>query len=214
MTVEDIRTVARNALPFSSAAEVGQMWERVALDWATEKSDSGHICLVREKVAELVGHLPPDSVFLELASGANNKAYYPKGFDFARVIATDISKEMLTFLGQTNPDIKKKIIADARVTLPFLSDSVDAALCFFGMRYFENQEEVLRQLIRVTKPGGYIGVADYDYYVYDGAVCTFDPCRLQVAILADGHLVTVQQLSQPLFKGTPTLYFLTIVVKK
>jgi len=214
MSIEDV-PASRKDLSFRLVGEIGLMWGEKACQWAAKnKSEGEHLCQIRKRVAELVGHLSSDSVVLELASGANNKAYYPGEFNFRRVIATDISEEMLTLLAKTNLGIENRMVADARVTLPFLSNSVDTALCFFGMRYFENQEEVLRELIRVTKPGGHIGIADYDSYVYEGAVCVFDPCRLQGAVLADGHFVTVKQLSQPLLEGSPILYFLTIGVKK
>jgi SAM-dependent methyltransferase len=46
--------------------------------------------------------------------------------------------------------------------LPFADDSFDCAVSQFGLMYFENQENAIREMIRVLRPGGSLAVVVWD----------------------------------------------------
>ncbi len=55
-----------------------------------------------------------------------------------------------------------KVIADIRETLPFEADSIDAILSRYGIKdnTLEQQQRILRKLLRILKPGGVLVIAD------------------------------------------------------
>ncbi|KUK82673.1 MAG: Methyltransferase type 11 [Microgenomates bacterium 39_6] len=174
--------------------EVAHFWDRQACAWATGNLVEGrHANLIGRMVEELVSPLSDRAEILELASGANNLKYYPVHFDFSRVIAVDISSRMLKYLRFGNPAIQT-INADARDLLPFQDESFDLALSFFSMRYLENQEAVIKELTRVVKPGGRVGIADYDDFLYGCEVRAFNARKQQQIIRQTGCLVEFSRL--------------------
>lgn len=190
--------------------EVMAQWDNKACAWGTGNLiEQCHVRLVNKAVRPLIENLTSNARVLEIASGANNLGYYPSAFNFERVFATDISPKMLRYLKGKCSGIKT-VIADARDYLPFEEDSFDLALCFFAMRYFENQEEVLSELIRVVKPNGHICIVDYDNYVYNGPVCAFNANRLLGIVGSIGHLAFVHRLAGPAYRCEPALDFLEI----
>ncbi len=60
-------------------------------------------------------------------------------------------------------------IADAEA-LPFPDASFDAVLSIFGVMFTPNQEQAARELIRVCKPGGRIGLANWTPESFIGQV--------------------------------------------
>ena len=190
--------------------EVMVQWDSKACAWGTGNLiEQSHVHLVNKAVRPVIENLTPNATILEIASGANNLGYYPSAFNFERVFATDISPKMLKYLREKCSGIKT-VIADARDHLPFEEDSFDLALCFFGMRYFENQEDVVSELIRVVKPKGHICIVDYDNYVYNGPVCAFNANRLLEVVDSVGHLGFVHRLAGPSYGCEPALDFLEI----
>jgi ubiquinone/menaquinone biosynthesis C-methylase UbiE len=73
----------------------------------------------------------------------------------AKIAATDINDEMLKIAreklaGDTNMEFS---VADAS-ELPFADNSFDSAVCQFGMMFFPDKVQALREVHRVLKPGG------------------------------------------------------------
>lgn len=211
MSIEWLTLTEETPAQIKPLSEVVKLWDSKACAWSTGNLiEPNHVGLVRKSVGPLIENLTPEARIFELASGANNQRYYPARFNFGRVIAADISPKMLRYLRPKCLGIKT-VLADAGDTLPFKDQTFDLALCFFGMRYFENQEEVVNELLRVVKPGCHIGIADYDNYIYEGAVCAFSSRRLLEFVGSLGQTAFIHRLANPSCKVNPGLDFLEII---
>ncbi len=75
-------------------------------------------------------------------------------------VGIDINDGMLNIARSKSTSIEW-INAPAE-TLPFEDGSFNCALCQFGLMYFENQENAIREMMRVLKPGGVMAIAVWD----------------------------------------------------
>ena len=83
------------------------------------------------------------------------------------VAGVDIAPGMLTVARQIEPAIDwKQSPADA---LPFAEKSFDAVVCQFGLMYFPDPEESLREIQRVLVSGGHLAIAVFDSLDYNPA---------------------------------------------
>lgn len=139
-------------IPFvRSLRTIGEYWNSVAQAWYTHEplgDKEGIITLIQKQLWPFLNCLDKKNSVLDIAAGANNAVYYPAGFDMSIVTALDASPEAL----KSNPSGHKKL-ADARMPLGYPDDSFDAVISIFGMRYFENQEAVALEALRVLKLG-------------------------------------------------------------
>ena len=116
---------------------------------------------LRHDVASRVA-LPPGARLLDVATGTGQQA-----FAFAEkageVVGIDQSEAMLRIARRKNrfPNVSFQL-ADA-AELPFEDDSFDAACVSFALHEMPSsvRERVVRQMARVTKPGGSITIVDY-----------------------------------------------------
>jgi ubiquinone/menaquinone biosynthesis C-methylase UbiE len=107
-------------------------------------------------------HLDEAQEVLEVGCGIGvGPAYIAKRFD-CRVVAVDISEKMLSWARQR---ARREGVAD-RITfrqadireLPFDDDRFDAVIAESVLAFVEDKEAAILELIRVTKPGGYVGL--------------------------------------------------------
>ena len=72
------------------------------------------------------------------------------------VIGLDLNEAMLTVAGRVNPDIdwRRGNVA----ALPFPDSSFDTVLCQMALMFFPDRPAALREMARVTRPGGSVGV--------------------------------------------------------
>ena len=76
------------------------------------------------------------------------------------VIGVDINEGMLNIAREKEPHIDwQKAPAEL---LPFEDDSFDCAVCQFGLMYFDNREEALREMMRVLRPDGSLAFVVWD----------------------------------------------------
>jgi ubiquinone/menaquinone biosynthesis C-methylase UbiE len=76
------------------------------------------------------------------------------------IVGIDINEGMLKIARSKSPSVEwLKAPAEA---LPFEDDSFDCAVSQFGLMYFENQENAIREMIRVLRPGGSLAVVVWD----------------------------------------------------
>ncbi len=107
-------------------------------------------------------HLGEAQEVLEVGCGIGvGPAYIAKRFG-CQVMAMDISEKMLSWARER---ARREGVADrvafrkASVSkLPFEDDRFDAVIVESVLAFVEDKEAAIRELIRVTKPGGYVGL--------------------------------------------------------
>lgn len=78
----------------------------------------------------------------------------------AAVTGLDPNEGMLAVARRLEPKIDwRDGVAEA---IPFEDDSFDAVTCQFGLMFFEDRVQALKEMWRVTKPGGRLVVATWD----------------------------------------------------
>jgi SAM-dependent methyltransferase len=127
------------------------------------------LLMMGEQLAETVDLKPGESV-LDVASG-NGNAALAAARRFADVTALDYVP-MLLEEGRKRAEAEGLAIdfveGDAE-NLPFEDASFDVALSTLGVMFAPDQEKAARELLRVVRPGGTIGMANWvpDGYVAD-----------------------------------------------
>jgi SAM-dependent methyltransferase len=161
----ELATPPSPAKPTAVAGEIdyGAIKQRQQATWAS--GDYGIIGttlqIVGEALAEAVDLRAGERV-LDVAAG-NGNATLAAARRFAQVISTDYVSQLLE-KGAARAlaeglEIQFKI-ADAE-ELPFDDESFDVALSTFGVMFAPNQAQVARELLRVVRPGGRIGLANW-----------------------------------------------------
>ncbi|MEM6441045.1 MAG: class I SAM-dependent methyltransferase [Pseudomonadota bacterium] len=117
--------------------------------------------IVGERLAE-AADLRPDDRVLDVAAG-NGNASLAAARRFCKVVSTDYVETWLK-AGMARAEAEKLPIAfrvaDAE-DLPFDDGSFDAVLSTFGVMFTADQEAAAAELIRVCRPGGRIGLANW-----------------------------------------------------
>jgi len=145
---------------------VRQEWGDARTIAAWRKWDLQHQITTRHATLAIVeaAQVKPGIEVLDLASGSGEpaltlaEAVRPSG----QVAATDLVPEMLRIAeenakqrGLTNIAFRQ---ADAEA-LPFPDERFDVVTCRFGVMYFPNLAQALREIRRVLKPGGRVAFA-------------------------------------------------------
>ncbi|KOU19553.1 ubiquinone biosynthesis methyltransferase UbiE [Streptomyces sp. WM6368] len=117
----------------------------------------GQARLWRKEVAKAVGARPGHTV-LDLAAGTATSSL-PFAATGAYVVPCDFSLGMLM-------EGKKKhawlpLTAGDATKLPFKDDSFDTVTISFGLRNVQDTDAALRELYRVTKPGGQVVICEF-----------------------------------------------------
>ena len=117
--------------------------------------------IVGESLAEAVD-VRADERVLDVAAG-NGNATLAAARRFAKVTSTDYVPALLEkgkIRAQAeNYDVKFEV-ADAE-NLPFAADSFDVALSTFGAMFTPDHTRPAREMLRVVRPGGRIGLANW-----------------------------------------------------
>lgn len=100
----------------------------------------------------------PGMRILDLAAGTGWSSR-PLADAGAFVVPADLSFGMLSEGKRHHPDLPF-VNADA-LTLPFADDAFDAVSVSYGIRNFEDTDGALRELLRVTRPGGVAVVLEF-----------------------------------------------------
>ena len=100
----------------------------------------------------------PGMRVLDLAAGTgtSSEAYADAGVD---VVACDFSLGMLKVGKRRRPDID--FVAGDATALPFADNSFDATTISFGLRNVNEPRKALAEMLRVTKPGGKLVIAEF-----------------------------------------------------
>ncbi len=111
----------------------------------------------RRIVVDAVNARPGQRVLdLAAGTGTSSEPYADAGID---VVACDFSLGMLTVGKRRRPDIN--FVAGDATNLPFADNSFDASTISFGLRNVNEPGMALTEMLRVTKPGGSLVVAEF-----------------------------------------------------
>ena len=116
----------------------------------------------RKKTVEAVSAVRGQKILdIAAGTGTSSEPFADLGAD---VIAADLSEGMLAVGRKRRPDIT---FVQADVTnLPFEDESFDAVTMSYGLRNVADYDKALRELLRVTKPGGRIVVLEFSTPVF------------------------------------------------
>jgi demethylmenaquinone methyltransferase / 2-methoxy-6-polyprenyl-1,4-benzoquinol methylase len=111
----------------------------------------------RRIVVEAVGARPGRKVLdLAAGTGTSSEPYADAG---VHVVACDFSLGMLRVGKRRRPDID--FVAGDATRLPFADNSFDAVTISFGLRNVNEPDTALAEMLRVTKPGGRLVIAEF-----------------------------------------------------
>lgn len=103
--------------------------------------------------------LPEEPVALDLASGTGDFSQLLRArLSQARAIAVDLTEPMLRLARKQG--VTDAACADARA-LPFADGSFHCVFIGYGLRNFPNLEAAVREIARVTRPGGLMVSLDF-----------------------------------------------------
>ncbi len=140
-------------------AEVAAMFDDVArrYDLTNDVLSLGLDRRWRTRVVEAVGAAPGDRI-LDLAAGTGTSSQ-PFADDGAFVVPCDFSLGMLRVGKSARPALG--FTAGDGTRLPFADDTFDAVTISFGLRNIVDPDGGLRELLRVTRPGGRLVVCEF-----------------------------------------------------
>jgi demethylmenaquinone methyltransferase/2-methoxy-6-polyprenyl-1,4-benzoquinol methylase len=140
-------------------SEVAAMFDSVAskYDRANDLLSFGQTHRWRIKVRDAVAPKRGQSV-LDLAAGTGSSSI-AFNLEGVRVVASDFSQGMLAEGRKRHPELEF-VFADA-TNLPFAANEFDATTISFGLRNVVDVEKALREMFRVTKPGGRVVICEF-----------------------------------------------------
>ncbi|KOX21137.1 ubiquinone biosynthesis methyltransferase UbiE [Streptomyces sp. NRRL F-6491] len=113
----------------------------------------------RKEVAKAVDARPAQRI-LDLAAGTATSSQ-PFARAGAYVVPCDFSLGMLRVGKRNHPWMP--FTAGDGTKLPFRDDVFDAVTISFGLRNIQDTEQALRELYRVTKPGGRVVICEFSH---------------------------------------------------
>ncbi|MFE7185457.1 demethylmenaquinone methyltransferase [Streptomyces erythrochromogenes] len=139
--------------------EVASMFDRVAAnyDLTNDVLSLGQDRVWRKEVAKAVDARPGQKV-LDLAAGTATSSL-PFAATGAYVVPCDFSLGMLMEGKKRNAWLP--LTAGDATKLPFKDDVFDTVTISFGLRNVQDTEAALRELYRVTKPGGQVVICEF-----------------------------------------------------
>ncbi|MEU9108862.1 demethylmenaquinone methyltransferase [Streptomyces xanthophaeus] len=139
--------------------EVASMFDGVAAnyDLTNDVISLGQARLWRKEVAKAVAARPGQLV-LDLAAGTATSSL-PFAAAGAYVVPCDFSLGMLREGKKRNPWLP--LTAGDATKLPFKDEVFDTVTISFGLRNVQDTDAALRELYRVTKPGGQVVICEF-----------------------------------------------------
>jgi demethylmenaquinone methyltransferase/2-methoxy-6-polyprenyl-1,4-benzoquinol methylase len=96
---------------------------------------------------------------LAAGTGTSSRSFVRRG---ARCVACDFSLGMLT-VGARKPAEALAFVAGDALTLPFGAGTFDVVTISFGLRNVADTGQSLRELLRVTRPGGRLVICEFSH---------------------------------------------------
>jgi len=142
-------------------ADVAAMFDDVArrYDLTNDILSLGQDRRWRKVVVEAVAPVPGERVLdLAAGTGTSSQPFADRG---ARVVPCDFSIGMLEVGKLAKPHLG--FTAGDATQLPFADDTFDAVTISFGLRNIVDPDAGLREMLRVTKPGGRLVVCEFSH---------------------------------------------------
>jgi demethylmenaquinone methyltransferase/2-methoxy-6-polyprenyl-1,4-benzoquinol methylase len=140
-------------------ADVAAMFDGVAerYDLTNDVLSLGQDRRWRTAVLDVVAPRPGERV-LDLAAGTGTSSE-PFAAAGAHVVPCDFSQGMLQVGKRARPGLS--FVAGDATRLPFADDTFDAVTISFGLRNVVDPDAGLREMLRVTRPGGRLVVCEF-----------------------------------------------------
>ncbi len=135
------------------------MFDEVAAryDLMNDLMTMGQVRVWREAVAVAIDARPGVKVLdLAAGTGTSSAAYAAKGAD---VVACDFSQGMIAEGRRRYPDLT--FVEGDAMDLPFDDETFDVTTVSYGLRNVNDPDKALRDMFRVTKPGGKLVIAEF-----------------------------------------------------
>jgi demethylmenaquinone methyltransferase / 2-methoxy-6-polyprenyl-1,4-benzoquinol methylase len=142
-------------------ADVAAMFDAVArrYDLTNDVLSLGQDRRWRKLVVDAVGPRPGETVLdLAAGTGTSSQPFADRG---ATVVPCDFSLGMLRVGKLAKPHLG--FTAGDGTRLPFADDTFDAVTISFGLRNIVDPDAGLREMLRVTKPGGRLVVCEFSH---------------------------------------------------
>jgi SAM-dependent methyltransferase len=151
-------------------AAIAQMKERTAATWGLgDYSRIAELILPVSRALVDACAISAGQEVLDVAAGNGNLTVVA-GEEGASVVASDFSAAQVD-LGRARTEAEgldvEWVVADAE-DLPFEDDRFDCAASVFGAMFAPRPDLVARELFRVVKPGGTVGMANWGPYGSQG----------------------------------------------
>ncbi len=130
----------------------------------------------RREVVRAVAPVRGERV-LDLAAGTGTSSL-PFAAAGARVVACDFSAGMLGVGRRRNRGLD--FVAGDALALPFADDTFDAVTISFGLRNTADPGQALRELARVTRPGGRLVVGEFSTPVNRAFRAVYQPYLMRM----------------------------------
>jgi len=143
-------------------ADVAAMFDAVAerYDLLNDVLSLGQDRRWRSVVARIVAARQDDLVLdVAAGTGTSSRAFTSSG---ARCVACDFSLGMLR-AGASNPSDLVRFVAGDGLALPFASETFDVVTISFGLRNMADPDAALREMLRVTRPGGRLVICEFSH---------------------------------------------------
>jgi demethylmenaquinone methyltransferase/2-methoxy-6-polyprenyl-1,4-benzoquinol methylase len=140
---------------------VAAMFDRVAdrYDLTNDILSAGQDRMWRQRTVRALDVSAGQRV-LDLAAGTGTSSHaIAFGGPGVVVVPCDISMGMLAVGKRRRPELD--FVAGNATALPFADESFDAVTISFGLRNVEDTDGALREMLRVTKPGGRLVVCEF-----------------------------------------------------
>lgn len=145
-------------------SEVAAMFDRVAAryDLVNDLLALGQTRLWRSMTVNAVDPKPGEQI-LDLAAGTGTSSA-PFAKRGAHVVPCDFSLGMLAVGKQRLPHLD--FVAGDALQLPFRDGVFDAVTISFGLRNVQDTDRALREMLRVTRPGGRLVICEFSAPVW------------------------------------------------
>jgi ubiquinone/menaquinone biosynthesis C-methylase UbiE len=154
-------TTDRNAIIDQETEHARADWDRIAAGYDEFVTPTGDWALPRHALA--IAGLRPGMRFLDVASGSGALSI-PAARMGARVLAVDLSPAMIERLGARARDERLSNL-EGRVMdgheLELEDDAFDLVGSQFGVMLFPDLPRALKEMVRVTRPGGQVLMVVY-----------------------------------------------------